>query len=333
MPTNFNFSASHQKALSLPNNLDLQHIHLHTQHVLSTHLCLRNIILFLLEPVASNLSSDRVEASNTKIMSNLSRNHLPAIATHTPEESSKSETTLQTQQASVEQTTVTDDHEVAAINGNVNRNSPRATQWFRAGRGLATIEEADETAGALSSGAAPICLRRPSNIIGANQTRQGRERTAPASPSHSPPSSPTVLRGLRNPAMAERRRGVVFNLINDGRTPSNSNPGLSTDRRLSTIAPAPRPHQHVRRTSAPLLTTNENLHPRGPRPPRMSVARAAQGLDGEMRFGGDGMVPGGLVRRSTADLGTGAETRSGGGRIKKVKPDSEEIRGVELTDS
>lgn len=56
-----------------------------------------------------------------------------------------------------------------------------------------------------------------------------------------------------------------------------------------------------------------------------SVARAAQELDGEMRFRarveGDGMVPGGLMegenqertRERTEDLGTGVE-RSGGAK-------------------
>lgn len=223
----------------------------------------------------------------------------------------------------------------ASVSANVNEVH-RAT--FRAGRArLGNIPEVDENASDLSAG----------------ENSDRFRSTPPAAPPRSPPSSPTVPRGLRDPAMAERRRGVVFNLIYDGRTPSDSGPGLSTDRRLFTIAPAPRPHQHVRRASAPLPTTNENLHPRGPRPYRMSVARSAQELDGGMRFGAgvggsyaerrarvfstslDRAVEGEnreRMRERTEDFGTGAE-RSGGGKVKMVETDSGEIRSFELTDS
>lgn len=75
------------------------------------------------------------------------------------------------------------------------------------------------------------------------------------------------------------------------------------DHRLSTIPPPPRPHQHVRYPSQPLLTTNANLHPRPSRSSMMEYAKATEDVNDMRRFGNEGgedeIVPGGLVRGST----------------------------------
>lgn len=63
-------------------------------------------------------------------MANLSENQTSSVPINAPTETSNSETTMQTLQAFIEQTRVTDEQEVVPVDANVDDTPPEATRGF-----------------------------------------------------------------------------------------------------------------------------------------------------------------------------------------------------------
>lgn len=80
-------------------------------------------------------------------MANLRDYQIPAIAFHTPAETSNSETTMQTQQAPDEEVRLTDEQGVDSVNANAGTTFPEATDEFNEEgiEGIAQDNEAEST--------------------------------------------------------------------------------------------------------------------------------------------------------------------------------------------